>query len=150
VTFVPAFVSAEFARWDDRKHERERQIAAEVSDVAERAGRLAHWERENPPPTATLEQVADHIDHVHQVAGADHVGIGSDFDGITYVPRGLEDVSRFPELFAELIRRGWSDDDLRKLAGGNVLRAFRTSERAAARLRREGPPSTATLGEAGR
>jgi membrane dipeptidase len=147
---VPAFVSAEVARWDDRKQEREQQIAAEVSDVAERSSRLAQWERETPPPTATLEQVADHIDHVHRAAGADHVGIGSDFDGITYVPRGLEDVSRFPELFAELIRRGWSDDDLRKLAGGNVIRALRAVEAAAARLRRERPPSTATLGEAGR
>lgn len=78
------------------------------------------------------------------------MGIGSDYDGISYVPRGLEDVSRFPELFAELIRRGWSDGDLRKVAGGNIIRAFRAAEQAAARLRRERPPSTATLEGDGR
>jgi membrane dipeptidase len=145
VTFVPAFVSAEAAAWDAVKHEREQQIAAQVSDAAERARRLAQWERDNPPPEATLAQVADHIEHVRRVAGADHVGIGSDFDGITYVPRGLEDVSRFPQLFAELIRRGWSDGDLRKVAGGNIIRAFRAAERAAARLRRERQPGTMTV-----
>jgi membrane dipeptidase len=89
--------------------------------------------------------VADHIDHVRRVAGADHVGIGSDFDGIDYVPVGLEDVSAFPALFAELIRRGWSDDDLKKLAGKNVLRALRGAERTAVRLQRERQPSTATI-----
>ncbi len=145
VTFVPAFVSAEVAAWDARKQERDRQLAAETADPAERAGRLAAWEREHPPPEATLAQVADHLDHVRRVAGADHVGIGSDFDGITYVPRGLEDVSRFPALFAELVQRGWSDADLGKLAGGNVIRAFRGAEKAAARLQRERPPATVTI-----
>ena len=75
--------------------------------------------------SATLAQVADHIEHVRQVAGVDHVGIGSDFDGIDDVPVGLEDVSKFPDLFAELIRRGWSDADLKKLAGQNLLRVLR-------------------------
>ena len=145
VTFVPAFVSRETAAWDARRHTRETEIAAEVTDVAERSAKLAQWERDNPPPEATLAQVADHIEHVRRVAGADHVGIGSDFDGINYVPRGLEDVSRFPDLFAELIRRGWSDTELRKLAGRNLLRALRAAEKAAARLRRERPPTTATL-----
>ncbi len=147
VTFVPAFVSAEFAEWDGRKQVRERELAAESADAGERARRLADWEREHPPPVATLAQVADHIDHVHRVAGADQVGIGSDFDGITYVPRGLDDVSRFPDLFAELIRRDWTDDDLRKLAGGNVIRALRVAEQVAVRLRRERPPSSATIGD---
>jgi len=145
VTFVPAFVSAEFAAWDARKQAREAQIALEVTDVPERGRRLADWERQNPPPEATLAQVADHIDHVRRVAGADHVGIGSDFDGISYVPRGLEDVSTFPDLFAELIRRGWSDGDLRRLAGGNVIRALRGAEKVAARLRRVRPPSSVTI-----
>ncbi|MGH7627786.1 MAG: membrane dipeptidase [Gemmatimonadales bacterium] len=145
VTFVPAFVSEETAAWDAVRHEREQQLAAEVADVVERTRQLARWERENPPPPAALEQVADHLDHVRRVAGADHVGIGSDFDGISYVPRGLDDVSRFPELFAELIRRGWSDDDLRKVAGGNVIRAFRAAEKAAARIRRERPPAIMTV-----
>ncbi|MGH7517859.1 MAG: dipeptidase [Gemmatimonadales bacterium] len=150
VTFVPAFVSTEFAAWDARRREREQEITAEVADLTERRRRLQQWERDNSPPEATLAQVADHIDHVRRVAGADHVGIGSDYDGISHVPRGLEDVSRFPELFAELIRRGWSDGDLRKVAGGNVIRAFRAAERAAARLRRERPPATLTIEAAAR
>ena len=89
--------------------------------------------------------MADHIDHVRQVAGVDHVGIGSDFDGIDHVPAGLEDVSKFPDLFAELIRRGWSDADLRKLAGQNLLRVLRQAESTAARLQREREPSTRTI-----
>jgi membrane dipeptidase len=145
VTFVPPFVSADAAAWDARKHKREAQIALEVSDPPTRARRLAEWERQNPPPEATLAQVADHIEHVRRVAGADHVGIGSDFDGINYVPCGLEDVSTFPDLFAELIRRGWSDTDLRKLAGGNAIRAIRRAEQVAARLRRDRPPSSVTI-----
>ncbi len=145
VTFVPAFISVEFAAWDALRQAREAEVALEVSEVPARVRRLAEWEREHPPPVATLAQVADHIDHVHRVAGADHVGIGSDFDGITHVPRGLEDVSTFPALFAELIRRGWSDSDLRKLAGANAIRALRGAEKAAARLRRQRPASTATL-----
>jgi membrane dipeptidase len=97
-----------------------------------------------PPPKATLAQVADHIEHVAQVAGVDHVGIGSDFDG-DGGPVGLEDVSRYPYLFAELIRRGWKDADLAKLAGGNLIRAFTQAEAVAARLQKERPPSTASI-----
>jgi membrane dipeptidase len=90
--------------------------------------------------------VADHIEHIRKVAGVDHVGLGSDFDGITSVPVGLEDVSTFPQLFAELIRRGWSDEDLRKLAGRNLLRVLRATEQTAERLRKERQPSTMTIG----
>ncbi len=97
--------------------------------------------------TASLSDVADHIEHVRQVAGIDHVGIGSDFDGIEAGPHGLEDVSTFPALFAELSRRGWSDDDLGKLAGENLLRVLRDAERTARRLQRERPPSTKTIEE---
>jgi membrane dipeptidase len=98
-------------------------------------------------PVATLADVADHIEHVRDVAGVDHVGIGSDFDGITSVPVGLEDVSKFPALFEELVRRGWSDEDLRKLAGENLLRVMREAERVARVLRRQRPPSTKTITE---
>ncbi len=98
-------------------------------------------------PDATISDVADHIDYVADVAGVDHVGIGSDFDGIEKTPDGLEDVSKFPALFAELSRRGWSEQDLAKLAGENILRVMREAERVASRLRRERPPSTATLEE---
>ncbi len=97
--------------------------------------------------TASLSDVADHIEHVRRVAGIDHVGIGSDFDGIDAGPHGLEDVSTFPALFAELSRRGWSDDDLAKLAGENLLRVLRDAERTARRLQRERPPSTKTIGD---
>jgi membrane dipeptidase len=83
-------------------------------------------------PKATLAQVADHIEHIRAVAGVDHVGLGSDFDGITEVPVGLEDVSKFPDLIAELLRRGWSEVDVKKLAGLNALRVLRATEQVAA------------------
>jgi membrane dipeptidase len=91
--------------------------------------------------------VADHIEHIRRVAGVDHVGIGSDFDGIDSTPEGLEDVSKFPALFAELARRGWTDEELRKLAGENLLRIMREAEHVARILQRERGPSTATIVE---
>lgn len=94
---------------------------------------------------ATIADVADHIEHVANIAGVDHVGIGSDFDGIESTPVGLEDVSTYPVLFAELSRRGWSEDELAKLAGENVLRAWREAEAAARRLQRDRDPSTRTI-----
>ena len=86
-------------------------------------------------PKATLAQVADHIEHIRAVAGVDAVGLGSDFDGITEVPVGLEDVSKFPDLLAELLKRGWSEQDVRKVAGLNALRVLRAAERVAAEPR---------------
>jgi membrane dipeptidase len=103
-----------------------------VADATERSRALEAWDAASPRPHATLAQVADHIQHVRDVAGADHVGIGSDLDGIDHVPVGLEDVSKFPDLLAELARRGWSDEDLAKLAGGNLLRVLREAEVVAA------------------
>ena len=142
VTFVGAFVSQPVADWEAR-YGHELALAQAVS--ADTASHMREWEQANPRPPATLAQVADHLDHVRQVAGPDHVGIGSDFDGFDHPPVGLEDVSRFPYLFAELIRRGWSDDDLRKLAGRNLLRVLRQAEAIATRLRREREPSTRTI-----
>jgi membrane dipeptidase len=147
VTFVPAFVSQEVADWEARADSVSRELGMTVSDTVERARQLAEWSQGHPRPQATLAQVADHIDHVRKVAGMDHVGIGSDFDGIDHVPLGLEDVSTFPALFAELIRRGWSEGDLRKLAGENLQRVLRAAEATAARLQRERPPSTRTIQE---
>jgi membrane dipeptidase len=147
VTFVPAFVSPEAAAWDAKARERWTQLQATVKDTAEQRRLSDEWKAANPQPKATLKQVADHIEHVRRVAGVDHVGIGSDFDGIETTPEGLEDVSKFPELFAELIRRGWSDGDLKKLAGQNVLRAMRAAEATAARLQKSRPPSTKTIEE---
>jgi membrane dipeptidase len=126
VTFVPSFINAEVKAFGE--------LPAE-----QRQGRQE--------PRATLSDVADHIEHVRDVAGIDHVGIGGDFDGITSVPVGLEDVSTYPALFAELSRRGWSEIDLRKLAGDNLLRVWRAAEDAAARLQRLRPPSTRTIEE---
>ncbi len=147
VTFVPAFVSPEAAAWDAQAREHFEQLKTSVSDTAERRRLNDEWKAAHPQPPATLKQVADHIEHVRDVAGIDHVGIGSDFDGIDTVPQGLEDVSKFPELFAELIRRGWTDGDLKKLAGQNLLRVLRGAEATAARLQKTRQPSTKTIEE---
>ena len=144
VTFVPAFVSQEVADWEAAAGAEAKRLET-VGDSVERERLADAWKAAHPRPPATLSQVADHFDHVRKVAGVDHVAIGSDFDGITETLVGLEDVSTFPQLFAELIRRGWSDDDLRKLAGRNLLRVLRAAESAAARLQRDGQPSTRTI-----
>jgi membrane dipeptidase len=109
-----------------------------------RAGMLA-WRDANPEPKATLAMVADHIDHVRNVAGIDHVGIGSDFDGIDHGPEGLEDVSKYPALVVELLRRGYPDDDVKKVVGLNLLRVMREAEKVASRLQTSRGPSHATI-----
>lgn len=147
VTFVPAFVSQEVADWEKVADEESKRMEAAVSDSAERSRLTEAWLAAHPRPAATLAQVADHIEHVRRVAGVNHVAIGSDFDGITNTPVGLEDVSTFPQLFAELVRRGWSDDDLKKLAGRNLLRVLRAAEATAVRLRGQRAPSTRTIEE---
>ena len=105
------------------------------------------WLANHPAPRTTIGQVADHIDHLRDVAGIDHVGIGSDFDGGSLLPDGLEDVAGFPRLIGELLRRGYSDDDVRAIAGGNVLRVMRGAEAAAVRLQATRGPSEATIEE---
>ena len=107
------------------------------TDTAAITRDINQWRAAHPEPRATLSQVADQIDYVRKVAGVDHVGIGADFDGITEVVQGLEDVSTYPALFAELARRGWSDSDLRKLAGENFLRVFAQAEAVAKRLQKK-------------
>ena len=149
VTFVPGFVSQKIA---DRNRVRAAQLAdaqrRSPGDTAAVNRAMAQWDTANPAPKATLADVANHIEHVRRVAGVDHVGIGSDFDGTdNQLPVGLEDVSTFPALLAELSRRGWSEEDLRKVAGENTLRVMTVAERVAARLRRERPPSTRTIEE---
>src|SRR6185312_10270744 len=114
--------------------------------AAMRAARK-EWLTAHPQPHATIAQVADHAEHVRDVAGIDHVGIGSDFDGTDEMPVGLEDVSRFPALFAELARRGWSDADLAKLADENILRVVDEAQQVAARLQKSRAPSTHTIAE---
>jgi membrane dipeptidase len=95
---------------------------------------ISEWREANPVPMVPLSVVADHLDHIVEVAGIDHVGLGSDFDGIGSLPEGLEDVSGYPVLLAEMLGRGWSRDDIAKLAGLNVLRVMRETERVAAEL----------------
>jgi membrane dipeptidase len=139
ITFVPAYVSAEHMAWDAAESAESDRLERTYGEGDPRVrAELETWRRAHPAPPATLAQVADHIDHVRRIAGVDHVGIGSDFDGISRVVRGLEDVSTYPPLFAELSRRGWREPDLAKLAGGNVLRALRGAEETARRLAREG------------
>ncbi len=145
VTFVPDFVSDAVNQVEAKRMAEFRRRMQGVTDPAERRRIGQEVRAAFPVPRATLAQVADHIEHVRKVAGADHVGIGSDFDGIEIGPVGLEDVSTFPNLFAELVRRGWSDGDLKKLAGLNLLRAMRQAEAVSARLSAARPPSTATI-----
>jgi membrane dipeptidase len=140
VPFVTGFVSPAVYLYDQST----RPIITDLQqkygkDTAAITREINQWKATHPEPRATLSQVADQIDYVRKVAGVDHVGIGSDFDGITEVVQGLEDVSKFPNLFAELARRGWSDADLRKLAGENLLRVFAQAEAVARRLQRANP-----------
>ena len=124
VTFVPFFVSQSCTDWFNGLRA---EVAARGGDPANLSavfGLLPSWEPDHPMPTATIAQVADHIDHIRSVAGLDHVGIGGDFDGTPVTPAGLHDVSRYPALFAELQHRHWSEQDLQALAGANILRAL--------------------------
>ncbi|HEX9207253.1 MAG TPA: dipeptidase [Steroidobacteraceae bacterium] len=111
------------------------------------AAALAEWEKSHPLPPVTIADVADHVEHVRKVAGVDHVGIGSDFDGIPEAPAGLDGPDKFPALLIELANRGWSDDDLAKVAGRNVLRVLERAETVGATLRASRPPSSATIGK---
>jgi membrane dipeptidase len=148
VTFVPAFVSQEVARHGDERNRAMQEVRRRFpGDRAAMRREMAAWNAAHPAPRATLAQVADHVEHVRRVAGADHVGIGGDFDGISETVQGLEDVSTYPALFAELARRGWSDADLRKLAGENALRVLGQAQAVAQRLQRERGPSTRTIQE---
>ncbi|KAF0184470.1 MAG: dipeptidase [Hyphomonadaceae bacterium] len=133
VNFFPVFLSDEFWRWSAARAAEEARLKAlnPAAPDAVKEG-LVVWGRANPQPATSVATVADHIEHIRRVAGVDHVGIGSDFDGVSALPEGLGGVDAYPALFVELMRRGWSDADLAKLAGGNVLRALRGAERVAA------------------
>ena len=146
VPFVTSFVSPAVHAWEDSLAEVTRMAQQRLGgDSAAVRREVDAWSAKLPRPRVTIGEVADQIDHVRRVAGVDHVGIGSDFDGIPDTVEGLEDVSTFPALFAELARRGWTEAELRKLAGENVLRVLAQVERVSARLRRTRPPSTATI-----
>jgi len=151
VNFAPQYVSAARAQWEaDRFAELARYSSPPYAGLyigqPDRAkAALERWENEHPKPVTTLEQVADHIEHIRQVAGVDHVGIGSDFDGIPDAPRGLDAVDKYPALLAELMRRGWSDAEVAKVAGENVLRVMAEAEQVSAKLRASEAASEATV-----
>ncbi len=140
VTFVPQFVSPACRDWglELRAQMEVRGLSPDEPEDRERISRL--WIDQHPAPPATLAQVADHVEHVREVAGIDHVGLGGDFDGTDQTPVGLEDVSCYPQLISELQGRHWSDQECLALAGGNLLRALRHAEEASRQLSsREGP-----------
>jgi membrane dipeptidase len=147
VNFAPGYVSEARDRWDaDQAAERTRfnsppYVGLYIGQPDRAAAALKAWEEKHPRPQATLAQVADHIEHIRQVAGVDHVGLGSDFDGIEDTPVGLEGVDRYPALLEELMRRGWTDAEIGKLAGDNLLRVMAAAEKVAVTLRAARPPS---------
>ena len=134
IAFVPGFVSQKVADYNKRETDERNRLTAQQAGADALTKAMDEWHKANPAPSASLIEVADHIDHARKIAGIDHVGLGSDFDGITSVAIGLEDVSTYPQLVAELLRRGYSDDDIRKISGRNILRVMRQSEDVARRM----------------
>ena len=145
ITFVPGFTDPKVWDWSQRRAAENARLGARFpfSRASVTEG-LKTWEAANPRPAVTVSQIADHIEHAVRVAGHDHVGIGGDLDGIPFGVEGLDSADGYPLLFAELIRRGWSDANLAKLAGGNILRALRRAEAVAASMK-DLPPSMAVL-----
>ncbi len=132
VTFVPGFISQEVADFNVRENAERTRLTAVADSTTDSITRgVEMWRSANTPPRATIIQVADHIDHIRKVAGIDHIGLGGDFDGITQVVLGLEDVSTYPDLMVELLRREYSDEDVRKIAGKNIMRVLRRAEEVA-------------------
>ncbi len=146
MTFVPGFTSQAIANYGNRVTAIRDSIArANPGNNDAQFKAIAAWREKNPTPQATIKDVADHMDHIRQVAGAEHLGMGGDYDGITETVVGLEDVSKYPDLLAELVKRGWTDAELRGVAGENILRALSRAEVVSARLRTQRPASTKTI-----
>jgi membrane dipeptidase len=146
INFYSGFVEPTAAEQARGMYAVQRRFREQFPDDPQAAARAYdQWRRDNPVPRGTVGTLADHIDHVVRIAGIDHVGLGSDYDGVTSVPEGMDDVSRFPYLTAELLRRGYGDGDVRKILGGNILRVMRRAEETAVRLQRERGPSQAVI-----
>jgi membrane dipeptidase len=146
VTFVPTFVSPQAAAWRQELND----VAAGQGITPADAGYPEFYDEyslANPTPKATLADVVKHVEHVREVAGVDHVGLGGDYDGVATLPEGLEDVTGYPRLLAALAGQGWSDDDLGKLTSGNILRVLRDAEAGARSLQEQRGPSLATIGQ---
>ena len=143
VNFAPDYVSEAIWKWSADSDAEKARIARMYTGrtQADVDAALDAWTKAHPQPVATVSQVADHVDHIAKVAGYDHVGIGGDLDGIPSVPTGLTGVQDYPNLFAELIRRGWSDQNLAKLAGGNILRVLHQAEAVSESMANEPPAS---------
>lgn len=138
--FLPDYVSEEVRQWAARKgaeEERQKRLLSGDPDGAKKA--VDAWIAANPKPTASIAQVADHIDHIRKVAGIDHIGVGGDYDGMESAPVGMDDVSGYPALFTELARRGYSQADLEKISSRNIIRALRGAESTAARMKDQPP-----------
>lgn len=147
VNFYTGYLSEPFRQWNaNRAAEEARFKSLFTGQPDKRKAAMDAWDKANPPPKADIGIIADHIEHIVKVAGHDHVGLGGDLDGIPYdqSPPGMNSVSGYPLIFAELIRRGWSDQDLTKLAGGNILRVLRRAEEVSTSMK-DVPPSLATL-----
>jgi len=148
VTFVESFTSEELRQfYAERSGYREKLESLYPGQPDIISEKMDEWSDENEAPKSTLEQVADHIDHIRDQIGVDHIGIGGDYDGITSLPTGLDDVSTYPNLFAELLKRGYSEEDLRKIAGENMLRVLRGVEETAERLQQVRGPSEALISD---
>src|SRR3982751_815516 len=146
VPFVPGFVSPKVNAWNKlQTAEQDRLKALTPNDAAAVKAGVDKWTAANPAPRATITDVADHVDHIKKIAGIDHIGIGSDFDGITQTVQDLDNVSTYPALTAELLKRGYSDDDMKKILGLDILRVMRDAEKASKRLQAQRGPSTAVM-----
>ncbi len=141
--FVPQFTSEAYRAWRNAGEEAAAAAGVDTKDWDRLTPFIAGWEKTHPAPPVTIDNVVAHLEHLREVAGIDHLGIGGDYDGCDRLPQGLEDVRAYPRLFAALADRGWSDDDLAKLAGRNVLRALQTAEEVAADLQTRRGPSFA-------
>jgi len=141
VTWVPGFINSARQAWEAaRGGERQRLAALYIADLPRQGAAMADWDAKNPRPPVGINDVADHIDHLVKLAGIDSVGIGGDLDGIESTPTGLEGVETYPALIAELLRRGYSEADCEKIAGGNLLRAMEAAEKVSAGMAGELPP----------
>ncbi|WP_405854012.1 dipeptidase [Streptomyces sp. NBC_00090] len=145
-TFVPKFILPAAVEWTARADENLREHGFDHLDTTAEAMKLHRsFEEENPRPIATVATVADHLDHMREAAGIDHIGIGGDYDGTAFTPAGLDDVAGYPNLIAELLHRGWSHPDLAKLTWSNAVRALRDAEAVSRDLRSRTAPSNATI-----